>query len=258
MRTAFVRRILSASAVSLALLATACGASDKADPKGDAKPSVSAPASASAPAARGKQEAELAGLILTQADLPDHVVKPATPEEVQEGAKVTTDKPACLPVAQAQSMAAIGAPVGVARVKFIAKGKDAGPNATAEEKAKAAVDALGGTVTSVALASYDGAGAEEAFATFKKAAAICASGYEIATQGEEPGKVTKVDPSSPIAARDEAVAYTVKLEGEGETVLTELVVVRKGNSLVSFYSLSITGNAEQPRAAVAAQVKKLS
>ncbi|WP_162689030.1 hypothetical protein [Streptomyces sp. ICC1] len=39
MRTAFVRRtVLSAAALSLALLATACGGSDKADAKDDTKP----------------------------------------------------------------------------------------------------------------------------------------------------------------------------------------------------------------------------
>ncbi|WP_374775404.1 hypothetical protein OG756_23655 [Streptomyces sp. NBC_01310] len=53
MRTTFVRRtVLTASAVSLALLATACGASEKAaDARGDAKPSASASAPASAASA---------------------------------------------------------------------------------------------------------------------------------------------------------------------------------------------------------------
>ncbi|MGW6705291.1 hypothetical protein ACWGDE_10415 [Streptomyces sp. NPDC054956] len=257
MRTTLVRRtVLTASAVSLALLATACGGSDKADAKGDTKPSASASAPAAAPAAKGKTEAELAGLIVAQADLPDHILKAATPEEVKAGATSTSDKPDCLPLVKAQSLAPVGTPTGAARIKAVAKGKEAGPNATAEEKMKAGLDALGSTVTAVTLSSYDGKGAEEAFAALKKAGTSCAGGYGVTT-GADSGKFTKVSPGAAVTAGDEALAYTIEMEDEGEKATTELVVVRKGNSLVTFFALSLAGTAEQPKAVVAAQVKKL-
>ncbi|MBT2467625.1 hypothetical protein J7E97_07025 [Streptomyces sp. ISL-66] len=255
MRTALVRRtVLSASALSLALLATACG-SDTSDAKDDTK--ASAPASAAAPAAKGKTDAELGGLLLVQADLPDHVLKAATPEEAKAGDGSTSDKPACLPLVKAQSMSALGTSTGTARVKAVAKGKEPAAGASAEEKLKAGMDALGATATAVTLQSYDGKGAAEAFAGLKSAGTACAGGYT-ASQAGESGKITKVSPGAPVTAGDEALAYTIDADLDGESISTQLVVVRKGNTLATFSALSLAGTAEQPTAVVAAQVKKLA
>lgn len=255
MRNTFVRRtVLTASAASLALLATACGgSSDTADAKSDTKSSASAPA---AGAAKGKTADELGPLLVAQADLPDHVLKPATEEEAKAGAALTSDKPACLPLLQAQSMAPVGTAAGTARIKGVAKPKGANPDASEAEKAKAGIEALGSTVTAVALSSYDGKGAEEAFASLKSAGTACAGGFGIQSGGE-PGKVSKVAPAAAVTAGDEALAYTIELDDAGDKATTELVVVRKGNSLVTFSAISLAGTAEQPTAVVAAQVKKL-
>ncbi|MFI5759867.1 hypothetical protein ACIA8F_02880 [Streptomyces sp. NPDC051563] len=260
MRTAFFRRtVLSASAVSLALLATACGGSSgtadgKSDAKPDTKPATSAPAAAGA---KGKTAAELAPLLVAQADLPDHVLKPATDEEIKAGTDLASDVAACLPLVQAQSMAPVGAPAGTARIKGVAKPKqDADPDASEAEKAKAGLNALGSTVTAVALSSYDGKGAEEAFASLKSAGTTCAGGFGIRTGGDA-GKISKVSPAAPVTAGDEALAYTLELDDSGDKATTELVVVRKGSSLVTFSAISLAGTAEQPKAVVAAQVKKL-
>ncbi|WP_330298092.1 hypothetical protein [Streptomyces sp. NBC_00503] len=255
MRSTLVRRtVLSASAVSLALLATACGGTEKADAKkDDTKPSASAPA---APAVKGKTDAELGGVLLVQADLPDYVFKAATPEEAKAGAGATSDKPACLPLVKAQSMTAIGSSSGTARVKVVAKGKAPAADASPEEKLKAGMDALGATATAVTLQSYEGKGAEDAFASLKSAGTPCASGYT-ATQAGEAGKVTKVAPAAPVTAGDEAIAYTIAGDADGEAFTTQLVVVRKGNTLATFSAVSLAGTAEQPTAVVAAQVKKL-
>ncbi|MCY0926111.1 hypothetical protein OTB20_07780 [Streptomyces sp. H27-H1] len=250
MRSAFVRRtVLGASAVSLALLATACGGSDKAD----AKPSASAPA---APAAKGRTDAELGGVIVAQADLPDHVLQAVTAEEVAAGAGSASDKAACLPLAKAQSVTAIGAATGTARVKAVAKPKQPAEGASVEEKAKAAMDALGSTATSVTLESYEGKGAQEAFASLKSAGSACAGGYTI-TQAGETAKVTKVADGTPVTGGDEALAYTIEHDADGEMLSTQVVVVRKANTLAVFSALSLTGKAEQPTALVAAQLKKL-
>ncbi|MCP3755362.1 hypothetical protein [Streptomyces sp. TBY4] len=256
MRTALVRRtVLSASALSLALLATACGDSGTTDAKGDTKPSASASAPAAA-AAKAKTDAELGGLIVAQADLPDHVLKGSTPEEAQAGAGATSDKPACLPLVKAQSMAAQGAGTGTARVKAVAKPKEAAAGASPEEKAKAAMEALGSTATAITLESFGGTGAAEAFASLKSAGAACAAGYA-ATQAGETGKVTKVAAGTPVTGGDEALAYTVVGDADGSPFTTQLVVVRQGNTLATFSAVSLAGTAEQPTALVAAQLKKL-
>ncbi|MBT2402444.1 MULTISPECIES: hypothetical protein [unclassified Streptomyces] len=256
MRTALVRRtVLTASAVSLAVLATACG-SDKGDTKADAKPSAGAAAASAAPAAKAKTDAELGGLIVAQADLPDHQFKAATPAEATAGAGATSDKPACLPLVNAQSMTPFGKAGGVARTKVVGKPKEPAADASPEEKMKAAMDALGTTATAVTLASYDGKGAEEAFAGLKAAGTACAGGYT-ATQGGEAGKITKVAAGTAVTAGDEALAYTVEGDADGEKFTTQLVVVRKGNTLATFSALSLTGTAEQPKAVIDAQAKKL-
>ncbi|MFD9408494.1 hypothetical protein ACFWBN_15975 [Streptomyces sp. NPDC059989] len=257
MRTALVRRtVLTASAVSLALLSTACGA-DKADTKPDAKPSAgAASSSAAAPAGKAKTDAELAGVIVVQADLPEHVVKAATPAEAAAAAGATSDKAECLPLVKAQSMAAIGTAAGTARTKAVAKPAQPAENASPEEKAKAAMGALGATATAVTLASYEGKGAEEAFTAIKTAGTACAGGYTGSQSGDSL-KITKVAPGASVTAGDGALAYTVVGDADGEPLTMELVVVRKGNTLATFSAVSLTGTAEQPKAVVDAQVKKL-
>ncbi|MFD3802213.1 hypothetical protein ACFWSF_07450 [Streptomyces sp. NPDC058611] len=252
MRTALVRRtVLTASAVSLALLATACGGE-----KTDAKASASAPATSAAPAAKGKTDAELGGVIVVQADLPAYLVKAATAEEVAAAGAVTSDKPECAPLVKAQSMAPVGTAAGLARTKAVALGKEPAANASAEEKLKAGLDALGATATSVTLTSYDGKGAEEAFAALKTAGTACAGGYTGSQQGESL-TITKVSPGASVTGGDEALAYTIAADGDGTKIGMELVVVRKGNTLATFSAISLSGTAEQPKPVVDAQVKKL-
>ncbi|MFD8412923.1 hypothetical protein ACSHWO_14140 [Streptomyces sp. HUAS TT3] len=258
MRSTLVRRsVMTASAAALALLATACGSSDSKDgAKADAPASAAAPAASAAPAAKGKTDAELASVIVKQADLPEHVLKEATPAEAAAGAAATSDKPECLPLVKAQSQAPVGTATGAARTKAVAKPKEPAAGASAEEKMKAAMDALGAPVTLVTVASYDGKGAEDAFAALKTAGTACAGGYA-ATGGGDTGKITKVAAGAPVTAGDAALAYTVEADADGEKISTQLVVVRKGNTLATFSAVSLKGAAEQPKAVVDAQVKKL-
>ncbi|MFJ6756892.1 MULTISPECIES: hypothetical protein [unclassified Streptomyces] len=253
MRTALVRRtVLTASAVSLALLATACG-SDKADTKADAKPSAAAssPAAAAPDAAKAKTDAELSALILTKADLADHLVTAVPKDEVALGEAASGDKAECQPVVRTQGTATIGKAAGVARMKAVAKPKE---GASPEDTAAAGLKALAGTRTSVTLASYEGKGAEEAFAAVKAAATACAGGFTLTMEGEK----TKIDKvvSGTATGGDEAIALTLEADVEGTKVTTETVVVRKGNTLAT-HTASALGVAEKPTAIVAAQVKKL-
>ncbi|MGW9068810.1 hypothetical protein ACWGQT_05110 [Streptomyces yangpuensis] len=244
---------MTASAVSMVLLATACG-SDKSDTKADAKPSEAAATSA-APAAKGKTDAELAKLLVTQADLADHTFKESTPAEAAAGATATSDKPECKVLVQAQAFVPAGTPSGAARTKAIATPKPAA-GTSPEEAAKAVAGALGSTATTVTLASYEAKGAEEAFAAVKTASTKCAGGYA-ATQDGETTKITKVTPGAAVTGGDESLPLTVELDADGKKLTTQLVLVRKGNTVATFSSLSLAGTAEQPKVLVEAQAKKL-
>ncbi|MFD3675427.1 hypothetical protein [Streptomyces sp. NPDC058613] len=137
MRSTFVRHaVLSASAVSLALVATACS-SGGADDKADTKPSTRAAAtSAAAPPAKGKPDAEAAALVVTQADLKFHGVLAEGAAEAA-AVPVEVDNAVCKPLAQIQSAQKIGAPTGIGRTAAEVKPAEPAAGASAEEKAKA-------------------------------------------------------------------------------------------------------------------------
>ncbi|QES49687.1 hypothetical protein DEJ50_19595 [Streptomyces venezuelae] len=247
---------MTASAVSLALLATACGSEDKKDDaKKDTPPSAAAPA---APAAKGKTDAELAPLLITQVEAPkDHIVKPPSATEVT-AASATADKAECAPLVQAQSMMPVGKPAGIARTQVVGtSGNAAGPGASAEDKAKAGLGMLAGaTKTTVTLMSYDGKGAEEAFASVKAAGTSCAGGFSV-TQSGEAVKVNGVAPGAAVTGGDEAASFVVDLGDAELPVHSQLVVVRKGNTVAAFHALNLGGKTEQPKAVIEAQAKKL-
>ncbi|WP_052757983.1 hypothetical protein [Streptomyces yangpuensis] len=257
MRSTLVRRsVMTASAVSLALLATACG-SDKADTTADTKPSEAAATSA-APAAKGKTDAELAPLLLTQAEAPkDTLVKAPTADQLKALA-ATTDKAECKPLVQAASMDPQGTSTGVARTQVAGtSGKAADPKASEADKLKAGLEMLtGATGTGVTLTSYDGKGAEEAFGAFKKAGTACAGGYTMQQDGEAV-KINKVVAGDAVTAGDEAVSFVADF-GDGETAMAvQLIVVRKGNTLATFSVQNLGGKPALPKDVIDAQAKKL-
>ncbi|MET9603838.1 hypothetical protein ABZZ17_02090 [Streptomyces sp. NPDC006512] len=257
MRTALVRRaVLTASAVSLSLLATACGSGDADKKADDAKPSAgaAAPAASEAPAAKGKTDAEVTALVVTQADLPDQLVKP---EGAAKAALVAaeSDNAACKPLVQVQSTAKIGTATGIGRTGTKAKPKELPASASAEEKIEAGLMAMGGAQTLVTVASYDGKGAAEAFAAVKAAGTACAAGYTVTSEGEKV-KFNNVTPGAAVTGGDEAVSYTADMDMDGgEKSTTHFVIVRKGNSLATFYTYGL--KTELPKSVVDAQVKKL-
>ncbi|MFD7029739.1 hypothetical protein ACFWAR_17025 [Streptomyces sp. NPDC059917] len=260
MRSTLVRRsVLTASAVSLALLVTACG-SDKAakDESKDGGATSAAPSAPAAdPAAKAKTAAELKGLLVTQADLAEYKLKEAGATEVSEAvAANATTKTECLPLGAVMSGSTPGKPAAGAATKVSSVPKAPAADASPEEKLKAITDALKVTVTMVGLGSYDGNGAQEAFAAVKAAGTACAAGYPGAKEADT-GKVTKIAPGAAVTGGDEAVSFVVERELDGDKAPTQLVVVRKGNTLASFYAIAPAGEAAQPVAIVGAQVKKL-
>ncbi|MFE5716053.1 hypothetical protein ACFQ7J_35170 [Streptomyces sp. NPDC056501] len=255
---------VAVTAVSLALLVTACGGGEKSGDQGKdagkgtgtgAAPSASAtsgaPATSSAPA-KALSAAELEKLIVEQADLPGHQVQKAKAGEIPVAAAVSADKPSCTPFAHAMSYLAPGKPAVSAHRKVIEVPKTEGESASPED----ALGALAAPVTGVALGSYDGQGAQEAFAAMKKAGTDCAGGFTLIGGGERT-KISRIAPE-PVTAGEEALAWTVTTDVEGMPWVTKVVVFRQGNTLASFSTLSFGGTVKAlPKAVVAAQAAKL-
>ncbi|MFE5733690.1 hypothetical protein ACFQ7A_22645 [Streptomyces sp. NPDC056528] len=248
MRTSIRTVAVATTAVSLALLGTACS-SDKAGDSGKGSTAPSASATSAAPAAKALSAAELEKLIVEQADLPGHQVQKAKATDVVKSEEVSTDKPSCKPLADAMAFIATGGPAASAQRKAIEMPKKTG-------SPEDALGALTAPVTSVTLGSYDGQGAQEAFASLKTAGTDCAGGFVITGQGQK-AKVTQVAPET-LSAGEEALAWTVSTEVEGEPFVTKLAVFRKGGTLASFSTLSFGGPVKElPKAVIDAQAAKL-
>ncbi|WP_424891265.1 hypothetical protein [Streptomyces sp. XH2] len=253
-RTTVRRTAVAATAVSLALLVSACGGSGKSEkdePKD--KASSSAPA---APSGKGASQAELEKLVLTDADVPGRKVTEATAADLATAKGVSTDKAECKPLVDAMSLRSGGSPAATVIRKVLPPAPSAAPGASDEDKMKAGLGALGGTITSDTLGSYgDAKAAGEVIAALKKSGADCAGGFTLVA-GSDKTKFTKVAPAD-LSTGDEAVAFTLGMDLDGKAGTTHLVAVRKGATVATFYALSLTGQAEQPKAVVDAQVKKL-
>ncbi|MFF8835966.1 hypothetical protein [Streptomyces sp. NPDC015130] len=254
MRTSMRTAAVAVSAVSLALLVTACGGGEKSGDQGkdsgkDATPGASA---TSAPAADALSAAELEKLIVEQADLPGHQVQKAKAGEIPLSAAVSTDKPACKPLADVMSYVAPGKPGATATRKAIEVPKTEGATASPED----ALGALAAPVTGVTLGSYDGQGAQEAFASLKTAGTDCAGGFTLIGGGEKT-KISEVAPET-VTAGEEALAWTVTTDLDGKPFVTKVVVFRQGGTLASFSTLSFGGTVKAlPKAIVDAQAAKL-
>ncbi|WP_225802474.1 hypothetical protein [Streptomyces sp. NK15101] len=253
MRTSVRSTAVAVTAASLALFVTACGGGEKGDDEDTGKGAApSASATSAAPAAEALSAAELEKLIVEQADLPGHQVQKAKAADILKADAVSADKPSCTPLAHAMSAVATGEPGASAQRKAIEVPKTEGATASPEE----ALGALAAPITSVTLGSYEGQGAQEAFASLKTAGTDCAGGFTLLGGGEKT-QITKVAPET-VSAGDESLAWTVTTGADGESFVTKLVVFRKGNTLASFSTLSLGGKVEElPKAVIDAQVAKL-
>ncbi|MFI5808158.1 hypothetical protein [Streptomyces sp. NPDC051561] len=261
-RTLFRRTAVAAvSAASLALLVSGCGADATApDAKGKDKGASAAPEkSAEAPAGKALTSAELDKVLLTQADLATHLVKKGTKADEVELSALKADKPECSPLLEAISSAPLGKPSAHALVKAVQKPDKmkVDPNATDEEKFEAGMGALTQPVTADRVASYDGTGAQDAFAALAKAGKDCAGGFN-ATQAGEKVKITKVV-ADPVTGGDEAQGWILTMDMDGEKPMPiRVAAARKGNALASFYTISLGGAVTaQPTGVIEAQLKKL-
>ncbi|MFF7727424.1 hypothetical protein [Streptomyces sp. NPDC008001] len=259
-RTTVRRTALAACAASLALLMSACGGSDSSG-KSDAKDQPEGAASPSAPAqsaAPGGAKGDLGKRLLAQGDVPGYRISEFPAADLAAGKTLAGDKAECKPLVDAMALRGTGTPAETASRKLMAlpKGPAVGTDAPAEDRTKAALKGFGTTITADTLGSYTGQGATEALAALKKAGADCAGGFTMGA-GSDKTQFKKITPAE-YSAGDEAVAFDLDMAVDGDsTNTTHLAAVRKGSTIAVFYSLSLTGQAELPKAAIDAQVKKL-
>ncbi|MET9373047.1 hypothetical protein ABZX98_02675 [Streptomyces sp. NPDC002992] len=247
--TALRRTVITSSVASLALVLAACsGAKEDGGDKGKDAPKASASA---APDAKALSVVELEKLIVEQADLKGYQVQKGESPDAPKSSDVTADKAACKPIADAMSLIATGDPAASAQRKAIAE-----PKKDKAESPEDIMGALGAPVTTVTLGSYDGQGAQDAFASLKKAGTECAGGFTLNIAGEQT-KIGKIAPE-PVTAGEEAVAFTVTSDMDGKPFITKAVAFRKGNTLASFSVISLAGVVKElPTAVIDAQAAKL-
>ncbi|MEU1123658.1 hypothetical protein ABZ371_08755 [Streptomyces sp. NPDC005899] len=256
MRATAVRRsAIAASVVSLALLVTACGGSDSGDGK-DAAPSAK-DGGATKAAVTALTQAEIDKASLEQGDVAGHKVTDIGAEDAVKPGDVTADKKECEPFAFAYSGMKRGTPVGTAGRQVVQEPKK---DATAdpEDAMKAAFDV---TSTLVALASYEGDGAEKSIAELRDSAAACAGGFTMTIKGDKT-EVVKLTEEK-VTDGEEAVAWTVGARQDGTTVPAKLVSLRQGSAVATFLAFNLgvvaSGKAdfELPSAVITAQAGKL-
>ncbi|MFJ8214383.1 hypothetical protein [Streptomyces sp. NPDC096033] len=251
------------SGLALAVLATGCGAGrptvivvDEGGPAAELP--VSDPADGPArkgrqagPAQKGRTQEAPEHLLVAQGDLLDHKVTP----EAHDSAPAGVDRPECRDLARAVEGFLPAGRTGWARASVVAVASALPDDASEGQKRAAALDAASSTVTVVTLGSYAGEAAHGHFAQVQAAGRACEGGYAATVNGET-FTVTRVVPHAAYGG-DEALAYTVEAERDGEPYQTELMVVRKGGTLVNFHASRLSGEAQLAAPAVEAQVRKL-
>ncbi|MEU4653739.1 hypothetical protein AB0G32_07320 [Streptomyces sp. NPDC023723] len=266
MRATAVRRsVLSASAVALGLLVTACGGGSE-DGDDEAKSAASASAS---PAAKALTAAELDELALTAADLKGETAEKPGKDDVADPGTVKAGDAQCQPVAAVLRALPVNEPAASTQRLVVLESETAKKGMPSmEELAKmsekeaeeATIDSLDITKTMTSLWSYDADGAERALDAIRTAGEKCAGGFAL-TDGGDTSQVTGVAVEKSGAGED-AVAWTVKEKVDGEPVETKVTVFRQGTTLAGFSSFNIAaasrGDAyEQPTAVIEAQAAKL-
>ncbi|RZB15178.1 hypothetical protein StrepF001_33990 [Streptomyces sp. F001] len=243
---------VAVSVLSLALITGCGGGSDSSDDSKDTESS-----SSPTQAAKALSAAELEKLLLAQDEVKGYKVASGDDTLPKSKTAVKTDKAECDPLSWATAGLAPGDTDANAS------------NTVAEDKASAATaqpediaDAFNVAMTFVGLSSYEGDGAEKAMKAVSDGVSACAGGYSLTADAEKT-KVTKVAAAQGSGGGDESVAFAqdVDMDGEG-TATFHTEVVRKGNTIATFYTVNLaalgTGEAaEIPAAVVEAQVAKL-
>ncbi|MFE7275101.1 hypothetical protein [Streptomyces sp. NPDC057623] len=264
--TAIRRTILTASAVSLALLVTACGGSEQS---AEDKEAAKGGTKSDKPAAKTLTAAELEKLVVAEGDVKGHAVKKPGKADAFAPGSVSVEKAECDAVGQVLSALPAGKPAATVQ-RLVVQESEASKKGmpsmeelaemTEKEAEEATLASLDITKTMASLWSYDSDGAEQALATLREAGTKCAGGFAMTIDGEKQ-QVTKVSEEK-VTAGEDAVAWTVGTKQDGSAGETKVLVFRQGATLAGFSSFNIAavtrGDAfEQPTAVIDAQAAKL-
>lgn len=266
MRATVIRRTaVGATAFSLTLLLAACGAEESA---GDGK-AKDKPATGAGSAAKALPAGELEKLALVQGDVKGHKVIKAGPRDVLTADDVTVDKAECEPLAHVLANVPLGDPGSSVHRRVTSEPKKGNGKTSfkdlgemTEEESDAALGAMMDmTVTMTSLSSYDGKGAPDTVGTLRTAATDCAGGFSMTADGTKQ-KVLKVTEAK-ASGGEEAAAWTVTAEQDGEKMPLQLAVVRQGGTVATFSALNLAASAGtgktfgQPTEVITAQSAKL-
>lgn len=248
--------------MSLALLTAACGSDAAVKDNGKAGDSASAkPADKGADAsAKALGAAELEKVSLAQGDVKGHKIAKAGPADAIAAEDVTADKAACDVFADVLMGAKAGKPAASTQRKVVSEPKKGGDKES-DDPAEAFKAAFDITTTLTTLASYDGRGAQETLAGLRTAATECASGFSLTAAGSKQ-KIAKIA-EVPVKGGEEAVAWTVTVEADGEKSAMKLIQIRQGTTLASLTSLNLGasgagGDFDLPTSVIDAQAAKLA
>ncbi|MFF2330080.1 MULTISPECIES: hypothetical protein [unclassified Streptomyces] len=246
MRSTVIRRTaLASGAVCLALLATACGGSDSGSGDGDKADAKGKESAAAKPAAEVLTAAELEKAALAQGDVKGEKITKAAAKDIIAADDITVDKEACTSFARALMGTAIGEPAVSTQRHSISEPKKGSKESEDSEDIDAAfAAAFDITTTQINLASYEGKAAEETIAGLRTAATECSGGFGFTAAGEKQ-KVSKITEEQ-VEAGEEALAWTVTVEQDGEKVSFRLVAFRQGATVASFSAFNLAEAAGEP------------
>ncbi|MFF6993713.1 hypothetical protein ACFY93_01915 [Streptomyces sp. NPDC008313] len=265
---------IAASAFSLALVT---GCSDSGSDSGsDSKPSSASADKGSSATGTVLSKGELKKLLITAEDVDGFKVESTGKSEQfassKDDIKVKDEK--CAPLAYVSTGFSPGDSAADVNLMATEEGKPA-PAATSTKKMEdmtdeeldaamdAATDALGGTVTVVSLSSYEGGSAQDTMSAVREAVKGCTGGFTATTDGETQ-RFTKVEAEKASGIGDESVAFAVTADAEGEPALVHGEIARHGNTIATYYSLSLASFAGKdapkydiPKDLIKAQAAKL-
>ncbi|UGY93370.1 hypothetical protein [Streptomyces gobiensis] len=249
-------RLLPVAASVLALgLVSACGGSGSGDgnTSGDAKNDKvsSAPTKESAAPdedsqaapAKALSEGELNKAALATADVSGFTVKTPSKEEVSGAGEEKAKSPECQPIASVIGGVPQPEPNGLVYRQLLSTSED---------------EDAGGLILFEMLAAYEQRSAERMLGDLRKAMKACSGGFSTTSAGETNRYTTVRELTAPTGA-DDALAYEVVGDLEGDKVPLLFNVVRSGSTVAIFYSMNLmdSSKAEVPKAVVTAQINKL-
>ncbi|MDX6362749.1 MAG: hypothetical protein QOC85_1759 [Streptomyces sp.] len=243
-----------ASAFSLAL-ATGCSDSGSGSGDGDKAAGSDKPTTA----AKALTEAELKKRIIATGDVDGYKIGAADEAEPfassKDDVKVVDQK--CAPVAYVVTGFAPGD--SSAYVNRLATEQVASPSASStksledmtddefEDAMNSIHDSLGTTATFVSLSSYEGEGAQKTMTSVAEAIKGCSSGFKATAHGDTQ-KFSKVEAEKASGTGDESLAFAVTGVADGGKYLVHGEVVRHGDSIATYYTMSLAAFADDAKA----------